>query len=134
MSQIIAEPEEIRRFAAELKAFTEQVRERMSCLRASFSRLGDTWRDRQHQEFARDFERTMRLLANFVCIAEEYAPLLIRKAQLLEGYLRQSAGGIEDMLNTRKAHIYEEASTFRGVLRGRSENRICGIMMATMPF
>jgi hypothetical protein len=99
MSQIIAEPEEIRRFAAELKAFTEQVRERMSCLRASFSRLGDTWRDRQHQEFARDFERTMRLLANFVCIAEEYTPLLIREAQLLEGYLgylRQSAGGIEE--------------------------------------
>ncbi len=116
MSQIIAEPEEIRRFAAELKAFTEQVRERMSCLRASFSRLGDTWRDRQHGEFARDFERAMLLLANFVRIAEEYTPLLIRKAQLLEGYLQQSAGGTE--LNTRKAHIYEEASTFRGVLNG----------------
>jgi len=118
MSQIIAEPEEILRFAAELKAFTEQVRERMSRLRASFSRLGDTWHDRQYGEFARDFERTMRLLADFVCVAEEHTSVLIRKAQLLEGYLRQSAGGIEDMLNTRKAHIYEEASTFQGVLNG----------------
>jgi len=71
MSQIIAEPEEIRRFAAELKAFTEQVRERMSCLRASFSRLGGTFPDRQHQEFARDLEGTMRLLEKLVCIAEE---------------------------------------------------------------
>jgi hypothetical protein len=121
MSQIIVEPEEILRFAAELKAFTEQVRECMWCLRAlraSFRRLGGTFRDRQHQEFARDLEGTMRLLEKLVCIAEEYTPLLIRKAQLLEGYLRQSAGGIEDMLNTRKAHIYEEASTFRGVLNG----------------
>jgi len=120
MSQIIVEPEEILRFAAELKAFTEQVRERMSCLRAlraSFRHLVDgTFRDPQDQEFARYFEGTMRLLEKLVCIAEEYTPLLIHKAQLL--YLRQSAGGIEDMLNTRKAHIYEEASTFRGVLNG----------------
>ena len=104
MSQIIVEPEEILRFAAELKAFTEQVRERMWCLRAlraSFSRLGGTFPDQQDQEFAMDFEGTMRLLAKLVCIAEEYTPLLIRKAQLLEGYLgylRQSAGGIEDTL------------------------------------
>ena len=74
MSQIIVEPEEILRFAAELKAFTEQVRKSMWCLRAlraSFRRLGGTFPDQQHQEFARDLEGTMRLLEKLVCIAEE---------------------------------------------------------------
>jgi hypothetical protein len=33
--------------------------------------LGGTFPDRQHQEFARDLEGTMRLLEKLVCIAEE---------------------------------------------------------------
>ncbi|MDN5273105.1 hypothetical protein QTO31_14115 [Chloroflexus sp. MS-CIW-1] len=45
MPQAIANPEDLRRFAAELKQFNNQLRESTSRLQAQFVRLGDTWRD-----------------------------------------------------------------------------------------
>jgi len=52
MPQAIANPEDLRRFAAELKQFNNQLRESTARLQAQFVRLGDTWRDQEHQKFA----------------------------------------------------------------------------------
>ncbi len=54
MPQAIANPEELRRFAAELKQVNNQLRENTSRLQAQFVRLGDTWRDQEHQKFTRE--------------------------------------------------------------------------------
>ena len=89
MPQAIANPEDLRRFAAELKQFNNQLRESTARLQAQFARLGDTWRDQEHQKFAQEFEQTMRVLAHFMRTADKHVPFLLRKAQRLEEYLQQ---------------------------------------------
>jgi uncharacterized protein YukE len=89
MSQAIANPEDLRRFAAELKQFNGQLRESSARLQGQFVRLGDTWRDQEHQKFAQEFQQTMRVLAQFMRVADEHIPFLLRKAQRLEEYLHQ---------------------------------------------
>ena len=42
MAQAIIDPEEVRRFAAELKRFNNEVRERTTSLMSRFSALGDS--------------------------------------------------------------------------------------------
>ena len=61
MPQAIANPEDLRRFAAELKQFNNQLRESTARLQAQFVRLGDTWRDQEHQKFAQPKFRTLRI-------------------------------------------------------------------------
>jgi uncharacterized protein YukE len=89
MSQAIANPEDLRRFAVELKQFHSQLRESSARLQGQFVRLGDTWRDQEHQKFAQEFQQTMRVLGQFMRVADEHIPFLLRKAQRLEEYLRQ---------------------------------------------
>ena len=89
MPQAIADPEDLRRFSAELKQFNNQLGESTSRLKSQFVRLGDTWRDQEHQKFAREFEQTMRVLAHFMRTCDEHIPFLLRKAQRIEEYLRQ---------------------------------------------
>lgn len=89
MSNVIGNPEELDRFARNLKEFNKQLRESMSRLQGQFSRLGDTWRDQEHQKFAQEFEQTMRLLRNFTQTSDAHVPFLQRKAQKLREFLNQ---------------------------------------------
>jgi uncharacterized protein YukE len=89
MPQAIANPEDMRRFAGELKQFTNQLRESTARLQSQFTHLGDTWRDQEHQKFAQEFAQTMRVLAQFMRTADEHIPFLLRKAQRIEEYLQQ---------------------------------------------
>lgn len=89
MSKVIATPEDLERFAAELKRFNSQLAESMSRLDGQFARLGDTWRDQEHQKFAQEFEQTMRVLHQFMRASEQHIPRLLRKAQRLREYLTQ---------------------------------------------
>jgi len=85
----MADPDEIRRFAKDLKRFLDAVEESSSALTNRFRSLGDTWRDQEHQQFAEEFENTMRVLGRFAGAADEQIPFLIRKADRLDDYLRQ---------------------------------------------
>ena len=87
--QAIASPEELERFARELKQFNNQLQDSMSRLNAQFNRLGDTWRDQEHQKFAQEFEQTMRVLQHFRRSSDQQIPFLLRKAQRLRDYLNQ---------------------------------------------
>jgi len=89
MSNVVGNPEELDRFADNLKQFNTQLRESMSRLKGQFAQLGDTWRDQEHQKFAQEFEQTMRLLHNFVQTADAHIPFLKRKAQKLYEFLNQ---------------------------------------------
>ena len=89
MSNVVGNPEELERFALNLKEFNRQLRESMSRLHGQFVQLGDTWRDQEHQKFAQEFEQTMRLLHNFTQTADAHIPFLQRKAQKLYEFLNQ---------------------------------------------
>lgn len=87
--QAVANPEDMERFAAQLKHFSGELAGSMHSLQGGFSRLGDTWRDQEQQKFAQEFEETMRVLQHFIRSSEQQIPFLQRKAQRLREYLSQ---------------------------------------------
>jgi uncharacterized protein YukE len=90
MSQkVVNNPEDLERFAHNLKDFNRELRDKVLSLQGQFSRLGETWKDQEHQKFAQEFQQTMRSLNKFMQDADVHAPFLLRKAQKLREYLNQ---------------------------------------------
>lgn len=89
MAQAIMDPDEVRRFAKELKRFNDELQVKSSSLNARFTSLGDTWKDQENQKFAEEFVGTMKALKKFIEISEKHTPYLLRKAQRIEEYLDQ---------------------------------------------
>jgi len=89
MSQAIMDPEQVRRFAEELKRFNADLQTRMSALQARFAQLSDTWQDQEQAKFAEEFKQTMKALNKFMESSNEHGPYLLRKAQRIEEYLKQ---------------------------------------------
>jgi len=87
--QAIASPEELERFAHQLKQFNAQLNSSMKRLNAQFNKLGETWRDREHQKFASEYQETMHALRKFQRASEVQIPFLQRKARRLREYLSQ---------------------------------------------
>ncbi len=83
------DPEEVRRFAKELKRFNDDVAVRASSLNARFAALSGTWQDQEHEKFAEEFLSTMKVLKKFVEVSDKHTPYLLRKAQRIEEYLTQ---------------------------------------------
>jgi uncharacterized protein YukE len=83
------DPEEVRRFAKELKRFTDDLHSRAGSLQSRFVGLGSTWQDQEHEKFAEEFVSTMKALKKFIDVAEKHTPFLLRKAQRIEEYLDQ---------------------------------------------
>ena len=89
MSQAIVDPNELRRFAHQLKQFNVELEERLSALVNQLHALNATWRDQEHKKFAEEFEQHLRLINRAIEAANEYAPFLLRKAERIEEYLQQ---------------------------------------------
>ena len=89
MAKAIVDPDELRRFAQEIKKFNGEIQNSMSSLQARFSALGDTWQDHEQAKFAQDFQETMKVLRRFMENSDQQAPFLLRKAQRIEDYLNQ---------------------------------------------
>jgi len=89
MAKAIADPNEIRRFAQDLKRFNAELENQMTLMHSRMIALGQTWRDQEHTKFAEEFEQTMRTLAKFVETSNEHIPFLLRKAERIEDYLQQ---------------------------------------------
>ena len=89
MAQAIMDPEEVRRFASELKRFNDDVQSKASSLHARFAALGSTWQDQDAEKFAEEFNLTMKVLRKFMEVSEKHTPYLLRKAQRIEQYLDQ---------------------------------------------
>jgi uncharacterized protein YukE len=89
MPQAIVDPDELRRFAASLRKFNTDVRDRMTALNGQLVGLGKTWRDQENKKFVEEFEQHMRAIAHFMEVTEQHIPFLIRKAEMIEQYLQQ---------------------------------------------
>ena len=89
MAQAIMDPEEVRRFAKELKRFNDDMQVRAASLQGRFSALSSTWQDQEHEKFADEFTSTMKVLKKFMEVSEKHTPYLLRKAQRIEEYLAQ---------------------------------------------
>ena len=89
MAQAIMDPEEVRRFAKELKRFNDDVQVKAASLQARFAALGASWQDQEHEKFAEEFIMTMKVLKKFTEVSEKHTPYLLRKAQRIEQYLEQ---------------------------------------------
>lgn len=89
MSQAIVDPEELRRFAHNLKTFNTELFNRLAVLHGQLVGLGSSWRDKEHEKFLQEFEQTMQVLKRFMEAATLHIPFLLRKAERVEEYLRQ---------------------------------------------
>ena len=89
MAQAVVDPEELRRFASNLKHFTGELERNLSVLHGQLTGLSNTWRDQEQMKFTEEFEQTMKVVSKFVQAANDHIPFLVRKAQRVEEYLQQ---------------------------------------------
>jgi len=89
MGNIVANPDELRKFAQALKAFNSTVEQEMKILNAKFSRLGETWRDNEHRKFSEEFKLMMGAVNKFNRYSKPLIPNLLKKAKYLEEYLNR---------------------------------------------
>lgn len=87
MNQAVVDPEHLRRFAGNLKVFTEELQQRSVALAAQMNQLEQTWRDQQQRKFAQEFEDQMRQMSRLLESARQHVPYLLRKAEQVEQYL-----------------------------------------------
>ena len=89
MAKADVDPAELRRFAMDLKRFTEDIEQLVGQLHVRMNALSGSWRDQEHKKFAETFSQTTKALAIFVETAAEHTTFLNRKASAIEEYLRQ---------------------------------------------
>jgi len=89
MGQAIVNPDELRRFATQLRQFNNDLLNQMTVLHGQLSGLSQSWRDREHDKFVEEFEQTLQVVARFVDSTNQHVPFLLRKAERVEEYLRQ---------------------------------------------
>lgn len=89
MPQAVVDPNELRRFAQQLKRFNGDLRGQMSLLRGQLAGLAATWRDQEQIRFAEEFDQTMAVVNKFLEASDQHVPFLLRKAQKVEDYLHQ---------------------------------------------
>lgn len=89
MSKANVDPVELRRFAMDLKRFTDEITGLMGQLHARMNALGQSWRDQEQKKFAETFAGATKALGAFVEAAVEQSAFLNKKAAAIEEYLRQ---------------------------------------------
>jgi len=89
MPQAIVDPEELRRFAQNLKKFSTDMQSRLTLLGTQLVALGKTWRDQEQKKFAEEFEQQVKVVSRLIEVIERHIPYLARKAEIIEEYLQQ---------------------------------------------
>ena len=89
MAQALVDPAELRRFARNLKRFSEDLQQSLAGLHGQMLTLGETWRDQEHAKFVQEFENTLKALHQFMEASSLHVPFLIHKAERIEEYLQQ---------------------------------------------
>ena len=66
MSQAIANPDELRRFAQMLKKFNAGLGDQMAALSGQLEALSTSWRDQENAKFTDEFQQNLRVMARFI--------------------------------------------------------------------
>lgn len=83
---IHVDPEELRKFAAELKRFSETLSENMRRTQGQMGQLSESWRDAEFEQFRAAMASTYPLIQQFIEEAEKTAPTLLRDAEAIQEY------------------------------------------------
>jgi uncharacterized protein YukE len=89
MPQAIVDPQELRRFAVNLRQFNGELLNQMTVIHGQLVGLGSSWRDKEHDKFVEEFEQTLVVINRFVEATNQHVPFLLRKAERVEEYLQQ---------------------------------------------
>lgn len=89
MAKANVDPGELRRFAADLNRFNQEMQSLVSGLHARLRGLESTWRDQEQRKFAEAFEQTVKGLSGFMDASLQHVSFLNKKANLIEEYLKQ---------------------------------------------
>lgn len=89
MPQVIIDPEDMRTFARKLQSFNAKLQGDFASLHTQFKVLGETWRDQEQANFAREFDQTSKAIRQFLDASRKYVPFLVGKAEAAEAYLRR---------------------------------------------
>ena len=89
MPKAVVDPEDLRGFAAQLRKFTDDVQGSLAHLEAGFRRLGETWRDQEHERFAQVFTDTTKTLHRFLGASEPHITHLLLKAEQIDKYFQR---------------------------------------------
>lgn len=89
MSKANVDPAELRRFAMDLKRFTDEIESLVGQMHGRMNALEGSWRDQEQKKFSEAFAQTTKALAMFVETAGEHAQFLNKKAAAIEQYLKQ---------------------------------------------
>jgi uncharacterized protein YukE len=89
MARAYVDPAELRRFAADLNRFNQELSGLVSGLHARMRGLENTWRDQEQRKFAEAFEQTAKSLGGFLDASQQHVSFLAKKAALIEEYLKQ---------------------------------------------
>jgi uncharacterized protein YukE len=87
VAKAVVDPEELRRFAFDLKRFNTEIQSQVTAIQRRFVKLGETWQDQEHAKFADEFSKLVGPLGKFVESSEKHIPFLLRKAQKIQDYL-----------------------------------------------
>jgi len=83
----IVDPDELHRFAVDLKRFGAEVQVQIAGVHRQFTKLGETWQDQEHAKFAGEFQHMISVVSKFINASEEQVPILLRKAEAIRRYL-----------------------------------------------
>ena len=89
MGKANVDPGELRRFAADLSRFNNELQQLVGGLHAKLRALEQGWRDQEQRKFADAFETTVKSLGGFLEQSHQHVSFLAKKATLIEDYLKQ---------------------------------------------
>lgn len=86
MSQVHANPDDLRDFANRLQACGETIGEEINATSTAFAALGDTWNDAKRAEFEETFNELRECIRRFTEACDDQVPYLLRLADHLDEF------------------------------------------------
>ncbi len=88
MAKASVDPTELRRFAADLNRFNNDLQGLVGSLNAKMQALEQSWRDQEQHKFTEQFNQTVKVLGGFLEESRTHVQFLGKKATLIEEYLK----------------------------------------------
>jgi uncharacterized protein YukE len=89
MAKAQADPGELRRFAADLARFNNDLTGLFQSINSKLRALEQSWRDNEQRKFTEAFDQTAKGIGAFINDSAVHVQMLNKKAALLEEYLKQ---------------------------------------------